>query len=97
VLNALLYGKEVSTATHGLRIKLAVSRIDEWLAKQDNDIAGSGERLNLLRDAANVLVLDKNLFLDADTITSIFHSLNLVQVIIFIFILILFIAIIFLF
>lgn len=80
VLNALLYGKEVSTATHGLRIKLAVSRIDEWLAKQDNDIAGTGERLNLLRDTANVLVLDKSLFLDADTITSIFHTLNLVQV-----------------
>eukprot|EP00026_Physarum_polycephalum_P000657 Phypoly_transcript_00658.p1 GENE.Phypoly_transcript_00658~~Phypoly_transcript_00658.p1 ORF type:complete len:1364 (+),score=481.35 Phypoly_transcript_00658:143-4234(+) len=80
VLNALLYGKEVSTATHGLRIKLAVSRIDEWLAKQESDVSGAGERLNLLRDAANVLVLDKSLFIDADTITSIFHTLNLVQV-----------------
>lgn len=71
---------EVSTATHGLRVKLAVSRIDEWLSKLDTDVSTSGDRLNLLREAANVLVLDKSLFLDADTVTSIFHTLNLVQV-----------------
>jgi len=81
LLNHLLKSKSLCTPTTGFNLKMACSRLDEWLSKPEtHGIIPSGAALQHLKEASNVLVLDKALFIDADTIISIFHSLNLVQV-----------------
>jgi len=70
------------TPSQGFKIKLGVSKLDDWVSASDDKqhtLAPAGEQLDGVREIASALFVDKTLFMDPNSLQSIFKSLNLRQ------------------
>jgi len=81
LFNHLLEKPELCKASTGFTIKMIVSQIEEW-ASQKHPVLLPFVRSQFdnLMEAANVLVIDKSVFLNEEVVGGIFSKLNLVQI-----------------
>ncbi|KAK5574511.1 hypothetical protein RB653_009764 [Dictyostelium firmibasis] len=78
VTNHLLNNPKVCTTTQGLEVKMGVSRLKEWCSA--TPYKSASQQLDSSLEASNLLVIDKNVFVDIEAIKSIFQKLNLHQI-----------------
>ncbi|KYR00657.1 C2 calcium/lipid-binding region-containing protein [Tieghemostelium lacteum] len=78
ITNHLLTNQSVCTSTQGLEVKMGVSRLKEWCSTTNFKTAS--QQLDPAHEASNLLVIDKNVFVDVEAIKSIFSKLNLNQI-----------------
>ncbi|EGC31569.1 hypothetical protein DICPUDRAFT_156561 [Dictyostelium purpureum] len=78
ITNYLLSNSKVCTTTQGLEVKMGVSRLKEWCSQ--TPYKSASQQLDSSHEASNLLVIDKNVFVDIDAIKSIFQKLNLHQI-----------------
>jgi len=81
LLNDFLRHTELYTAGNAFKIKMTISQFESLAAKVDKRIQSSASKqLNHLREAANLLVVEKSMLTDADTVAQVCTHLNLKQV-----------------
>ncbi|KAN0033033.1 hypothetical protein ACTA71_011240 [Dictyostelium dimigraforme] len=78
ITNHLLNNPKVCTTTQGLEVKMGVSRLKEWCST--TPFKSASQQLDSSLEASNLLVIDKNVFVDIEAIKSIFQKLNLHQI-----------------
>ncbi|KAN0026844.1 hypothetical protein ACTFIV_007835 [Dictyostelium citrinum] len=78
ITNHLLNNPKVCTTTQGLEVKMGVSRLKEWCSA--TSYKSASQQLDSSLEASNLLVIDKNVFVDIEAIKSIFQKLNLHQI-----------------
>jgi myosin heavy subunit len=80
VFNELMeHTERLSSTTHGFEIALAVSTLLEW---SDRHVSGlpRDQLFQHVLQAANVMVMDKSLLTDKETLTSVWPALNPSQI-----------------
>lgn len=82
VVNSLINIAEYCKASCGLSIKMACSHIEQWLFSKINrdGLAFIEEMLLPMKEAANVLTIDKNSFDDESLLDNVFIHLNVAQI-----------------
>ncbi|KAL6050050.1 Chromatin assembly factor 1 subunit A [Balamuthia mandrillaris] len=81
IVNTLVDRKELCTCGNGFQIKLGLSQLEEWVSKQGRKLFGVARQyLSHATEAANVLVVDKEMFGDEVMIASIFPTLSVFQI-----------------
>lgn len=83
LVNLLLSQRDLCTCSFGLQLKLAISQLEEWAAQagaRRETLSWAREQLEPLREAANLLVVDKAVFEDEHLIGQMFSALNLHQI-----------------
>jgi hypothetical protein len=88
LVNTLLSTPQLCRAGTAYSIKVSVSHLEQWLANNITSAGISGvasqqiswlnERLEGLREAANVLLIDKRVF--TDDVSGVFSTVNLAQI-----------------
>jgi len=83
LFNYLLKRRDLCTCGIGFQIKFAISYIEDWTMGLEADlkeiIAPCLDQFNLLKEAANVLVIDKSVFTDQEMTNKIFTHINVLQ------------------
>jgi uncharacterized protein (DUF2235 family) len=85
LFNNLLRQEELCSCGSGFQIKLGLSQLEEWISKADkNDkkhLSQAAKRYLLhITEAANVLVVDKDIFTDEEMIENVFPTLTVPQI-----------------
>lgn len=84
IFNTIIQRRELCSPGTSLQVKLAVSEIDRWLAKNNGRFGGvlNGTRshLEIVFEASNVLMMATNEQVWKQGISEIFHRLNLAQI-----------------
>eukprot|EP01114_Cavostelium_apophysatum_P012934 TRINITY_DN3021_c0_g1_i6.p1 TRINITY_DN3021_c0_g1~~TRINITY_DN3021_c0_g1_i6.p1 ORF type:complete len:1113 (-),score=533.61 TRINITY_DN3021_c0_g1_i6:18-3356(-) len=78
VFNSLLSRQELFKCSAGFKIKMAISKIEAALGKVDKHLFGN--HLNHIKEAANLLIMDKSIVSDEETVANIFSHLNIKQI-----------------
>jgi hypothetical protein len=78
IFNLFLRQPQLFTASRGFKIKMAISQIESSLSKHSATFAN--KQFNYIKEAANLLVMDKSLMSDTSLIQQIFSHLNFLQV-----------------
>jgi len=68
--------------TFGFTIKLSLSKIEDWLSSIDDRdlLIPTRDNLMAIIEAANLMVIDKSIFTDSESIISAFSTLNILQI-----------------
>ncbi|KAF2069085.1 hypothetical protein CYY_009596 [Polysphondylium violaceum] len=68
--------------TFGFTIKLSLSKIEDWLSTIDDRelLIPTRDNLMAIIEAANLMVIDKSIFTDSESIISAFSTLNILQI-----------------
>jgi len=83
MVNNLMSCKELCTAANGFQIKLAISRIEDWMDHKTLKayVGNAGKKLKMLSECATVLTLDKSVLVNDDAvIPRVCATLNLHQI-----------------
>jgi len=78
LFNLLLRNKELCSCDEGLKIKFCLSNLEEWACSTNKDLLFPlvKKNFNHLREASNVLVLQKCIFADESIMHHAFSTLN---------------------
>jgi len=83
LFNYLLKRRDLCTCGIGFQVKFAISYIEDWTMGLDSElkeiIAPCLDQFSLLKEAANVLVIDKSVFNDQEMTHKIFTHINVLQ------------------
>jgi len=82
MFNKLMVCKELCTAGNGFQIRLALSRVEEWIDGKNVKISTgkSWKQLKKLCEAATLLTLDKSLALNNDIMKEVCPNMSIHQV-----------------
>lgn len=83
IFNSLLKKRDLCTCGTGFQVKMGLSQLEEWVVNcRDKKLLLPVCRQFLahITEAANVLVVDKEIFADESMISSVFPTLNVAQV-----------------
>lgn len=82
VVNNIIATKNLCTATIGYSVKILFSQIEQWLFSNLSKqiVPRICDQFIIMREAANVLTIDKNCFDDKDVLYSAFINLNVAQI-----------------
>ncbi|EGG22870.1 hypothetical protein DFA_05000 [Cavenderia fasciculata] len=85
LLNEILEGGSSNNScspSSGFKIKLSLSKIEDWVASsEERDLLNyCRDFLGGIADAANLMVIDKSIFTDTESIQSAFTTLNVLQI-----------------
>lgn len=79
LFNTLLNTKRMCTCSNGFQIKLELSQLEQWISKT-LQIPEIKSQLDIMAQAANVLVMDKNVILEGDMLKQICPLLTAKQI-----------------
>lgn len=79
LFNTLLNTKRMCTCANGFQIKLELSQLEQWISKT-LQIPEIKNQLDIMAQAINVLVMDKNVILEGDTLKQICPLLTAKQI-----------------
>eukprot|EP01116_Phalansterium_solitarium_P019767 TRINITY_DN563_c0_g1_i8.p1 TRINITY_DN563_c0_g1~~TRINITY_DN563_c0_g1_i8.p1 ORF type:complete len:818 (+),score=352.88 TRINITY_DN563_c0_g1_i8:572-3025(+) len=81
LFNALLSAPQLFTCNSGFQIKISLSQVESTLGKADKHLLSiANNQFGHIREAANLLAMDKSLVADEEMIEQVFSSLNVVQI-----------------
>eukprot|EP01121_Diplochlamys_sp_Union-15-3_P000185 TRINITY_DN10176_c0_g1_i2.p1 TRINITY_DN10176_c0_g1~~TRINITY_DN10176_c0_g1_i2.p1 ORF type:complete len:170 (+),score=28.10 TRINITY_DN10176_c0_g1_i2:265-774(+) len=81
LFNHIIEKAELCKAATGFAIKMTISQLEEWASKQHDILLPLIRgQFDYITEAANVLVIDKSIFLSEEVVASIFVKLNPVQI-----------------
>jgi len=79
LFNTLFDGTHLCTCGNGFQIKLAIDKLEDWAT--NSKLIHASDQLKHISQAASVLVMvDKNLFKDAEMVKAVFPALNFGQI-----------------
>jgi len=79
MFNALMDGTDLCTCGNGFQVKVTISKLEDWAT--NNSMTQACEKLRHTAQAASVLVMvDKNIFKDAEMVKAVFPALNFGQI-----------------
>jgi hypothetical protein len=78
MFNAFVTRPELCTCGNGFAIRVATGQLEEWLVR-DGDCFPAKKRLEHVREASNLFVMDKKILRDDETVKSVFSALNVAQ------------------
>lgn len=78
MFNAFVTRPELCTCSSGFQIRLAMSQLEDWLVR-DQDAFPARKRLEHVREASNLFVMDKKILRDDEAVKAAFSALNIAQ------------------
>jgi len=79
VFNVLIGDKSLCKCDRVLKIRQAMSTVERWLQK-DSDIASAKRQLQLVREVANLFMMDASVLADDEAMEAAFSVLNIRQI-----------------
>jgi len=79
VFNVLIGDKTLCSCDRVLKIRQAMSSVERWLLK-DAEISAAKRQLQLIREVANLFMIDESVLSDDDAINAAFSVLNIRQI-----------------
>mmetsp|Transcript_8537 Transcript_8537/g.11795 ORF Transcript_8537/g.11795 Transcript_8537/m.11795 type:complete len:1108 (-) Transcript_8537:45-3368(-) len=81
LFNTLLKRPDLFTCNSGFQIKMALSQVENSVSKVDKQLSGIvSKQFNHIKEAVNLLLMDKTIVGDEETVKQIFSHLNLIQI-----------------
>ncbi|KAK5577558.1 hypothetical protein RB653_002501 [Dictyostelium firmibasis] len=82
LLNEVLNGENFCTPSSGFKIKLSLSKMDDWVSSSEERelLLPARDHFMSIIEAANLMVIDKSIFTDSDSVISAFETLNILQI-----------------
>ncbi|KAN0003700.1 hypothetical protein ACTFIZ_009866 [Dictyostelium cf. discoideum] len=82
LLNEVLNGENYCTPSSGFKIKLSLSKMDDWLSSSEERelLLPARDHFMSIIETANLMVIDKSIFTDSDSVISAFETLNILQI-----------------
>jgi len=79
VFNILIKDKSLCSCDRVLKIRQAMSSVERWLLK-DSEIASAKRQLQLVREVANLFMMDSSVLTDDEAMKAAFSALNIRQI-----------------
>ncbi|KAN0035296.1 hypothetical protein ACTA71_004561 [Dictyostelium dimigraforme] len=82
LLNEVLNGENYCTPSSGFKIKLSLSKMDDWVSSSEERelLLPARDHFMSIIETANLMVIDKSIFTDSESVISAFETLNILQI-----------------
>ncbi|EGC35765.1 hypothetical protein DICPUDRAFT_151845 [Dictyostelium purpureum] len=82
LLNDILGSDKYCTPANGFKLKLSLSKFDDWISSCEERelLEPCRHQFMAIIEAANLMVIDKSIFTDSESILTAFETLNVLQI-----------------